>query len=255
MDAHQKRREFKFLLPAGMLGPIRAQVAEHLDADRGAVAGYRVRSDYFDSEDRESYWQKALAKPNRRRIRTRTYEDLRPTVPPARFIEIKHKHGGRTVKRRVEVSESELKSFLGGRLPDFSEAAGGERFRDELAGMLDDPPLSPVVRIQYHRWAYDSGIDGTIRITFDSNLRCCFPDYATGDDPEARLDLVEDGEAVMEVKTIGTVPYWFRALLGSRQLVPRGFSKYATALERYDLGRPHPHESGRTLERPDRTHR
>jgi hypothetical protein len=39
----------------------------------------------------------------------------------------------------------------------------------------------------------------------------------------------------MEVKTIGPVPYWFRKVIGEFNLVPRGFSKYAAALEKYEF--------------------
>ena len=248
MDATQDRREFKFLLPSELVGAVRAQVSEHLEADRDAAGGYRIRSDYFDSEDRESYWQKILGQSNRRRVRTRTYGEPGTGRAPTRFVEIKHKQGNLTVKRRLLVDGEEMAALLGGRVPPF-RSAEDERFPSELCDLILDPPWRPGVRIQYHRWAYDSGADGTIRITFDTRVRCCFPDYRAGEDPEPDLDLLGPGGAIMEVKTIGPVPYWFRCLLGHFALVPRGFSKYTVALGRFEFGRSDFHEPRHPVQR------
>ena len=62
-----------------------------IPADRNQVDGYRVQSDYFDSSERETYWQKRLGHPNRRRIRTRIYHSSTPAEAPQGFVEIKHK--------------------------------------------------------------------------------------------------------------------------------------------------------------------
>ena len=237
MDASQDRREFKFLLSGEVLNAIRHDVAEQLDVDANAVDGYRIRSDYFDSQDRMSYWQKIFGQQNRRRVRTRTYGETNQERPPTRFIEIKHKQDGLTVKRRLEAEAADLDRIVRGEVPQFEDDQG-KRFHSELCSLIKKPRWNPVVRIQYHRWAYDSGVDGTIRITFDTDICCCFPDYESGDDPDPDLDLLPDGGAIMEVKTIGAVPYWFRCLLGKYSLVPRGFSKYTVALERYEFSSP-----------------
>jgi hypothetical protein len=105
-----------------------------------------------------------------------------------------------------------------------------------------------VVQIRYLRYAYDSGPEGLIRVTFDTGLCCRFRLLPlTPDDPDFELPLLEPGAAIMEVKTIGAVPTWFRSIIGKYGLVPRGFSKYAAALELYELKKnktktktPHP---------------
>ncbi len=252
MDAHQDRREFKFLLPAENVAAVRAAVGEHLEADRGTTDGYRILSEYFDSEARDSYWEKIFGLPNRRRIRTRVYGTPGSGRELTRFIEIKHKQDGLTVKRRLPACDEELEAFIRGELP--TEVSEDEmRVRTELEELLSSPPKGPVVRIQYHRYAYDSGADGTIRVTFDTDVRCGFStqplDTAA---PEPDLPLLEKGCAIMEVKTIGPVPYWFRSLLGRFSLSPRGFSKYAIALERYEFQRTAktpPHEPRQPVHR------
>ena len=235
MDAHQDRREFKFLLPVGTLEVIRRAVEQHLEHDRGTEDGYRILSEYFDSSDRDSYWQKIFGLPNRRRIRTRVYGTPGSGRELTRFIEIKHKADGLTVKRRLPAGDEELDAFVRGELPELNPEESA-RVHAELDELLNSPPKSPVVRIQYHRFAYDSGPDGTIRITFDTDVRCGFSKVPLSQNPpEPDLPLIEPGEAIMEVKTIGPVPYWFRSLLGEHSLTPRGFSKYTAALERYEF--------------------
>jgi hypothetical protein len=232
MDATQDRREFKFLLPPDLAPVIQQSVADHLAADRGLPAGYVVLSEYFDSPDRASYWEKIEAHPSRRRVRSRIYLDPSRLQPPVGFIEIKHKLDGQTVKRRMPASLGDLARFSAGRIPPAPDLRH-ERVRRELAGLLHDRHLRPVVRIRYHRQAFDTGPAGTLRVTFDRGLSCALPisPFTAGLDPD--LPLTAADMVLMEVKTIGPVPGWFRQLAGRHRLSPASFSKYMTALDRH----------------------
>ncbi len=240
MDANQNRREFKFVLGPGLEGPVRAMVAAHLAVDPNANDGYPVISEYFDSLERTTYWQKQFGVPNRRRVRGRVYGRQDGSIPPSAFIEVKHKLDGTTVKRRVPVKLEELARFSEGKMPQDLplDGVGDERVFNEIQDLVADGKNRPVVQIRYHRYAYDSGREGTIRITFDTELYCRFRLLPLQpDDPDFELPLLEPGSAIMEVKTIGPVPYWFRSLIGKFRLVPRGFSKYAAALEMYEFNK------------------
>jgi hypothetical protein len=238
MDASQNRREFKFVLKPGLEGRLRAEVRKHIAADTHANDGYPVLSEYFDSEDRATYWQKQFGVPNRRRVRGRLYGRSDGSIPASAFIEVKHKLDGETVKRRVSCDIADLPAFSEGSIPHHIGTSGriDERTVSELEDLVVNQGNRPVVQIRYQRYAYDSGPDGTIRITFDLEPHCRFllkplqPDC-----PDFDLPLLEPGAAIMEVKTIGPVPYWFRTLVGRYNLVPRSFSKYAAALEKYEL--------------------
>jgi hypothetical protein len=238
MDANQNRREFKFVLPPHLGETIRRRVGEVMEADRGAEDGYPVLSEYYDTTERTSYWQKQFGVPNRRRVRSRVYGRRDGAIPASAFIEVKHKLDGVTVKRRVAVDLDELEQLTSGVLPvrhEFKSPAD-ERVLAEIHDLVNERGSRPVVQIRYHRFAYDSGPEGTIRITFDSDPRCRFRRVAlTPDDPDFELPLLEPGSMIMEVKTIGPVPYWFRNLIGEYGLVPRGFSKYTAALELYEF--------------------
>ncbi|MEK7953540.1 polyphosphate polymerase domain-containing protein [Luteolibacter soli] len=239
MDANQNRIEFKFVLPPHLGEVVRRRVGEVMMADRGAEDGYPVLSEYYDTSERSSYWQKQFDVPNRRRIRTRVYGRRDGVIPASAFIEVKHKLDGVTVKRRVSVDLDELEQLTEGIIPVRNEATSSPtdgRVLAEINGLVNEQGSRPVVQIRYHRFAYDSGPDGTIRITFDSNPLCRFQRVPlTPDDPDFELPLLEPGSSIMEVKTIGSVPYWFRSLIGEFNLVPRGFSKYTAALELYEF--------------------
>ena len=238
MDANQNRREFKFVLPPHLETTIRERVSQMMQADRGAEDGYPVLSEYFDTSERTSYWQKQLGVPNRRRVRTRVYGRSDGSIPPSAFIEVKHKLDGLTVKRRVSVELEELELLSKGKLPalETSTCPNELRILTEINDLVNTRESRPVVQIRYHRFAFDSGPEGNIRITFDMEPRCRFRLLPLlPDDPDFEHPLLGPKESLMEVKTIGPVPYWFRNLIGEFNLTPRGFSKYATALELYEF--------------------
>ena len=235
MLANQSRREFKFLLRPDQGPAVQAAVSRNLEVDRDLVDGYRVLSEYYDTEERTSYWDKKLGVANRRRIRSRVYEQVDQSLPPIAFLEVKHKLDGEAVKRRLQAELHELDSLDTRGLPQ-SRTPADEPVRNELEDLLSTPAQKPVMQIRYHRFAYDSGPEGEIRITFDVDPVCRLPEGPSNEEPgDFRLPLIDEGASIMEVKTIDRVPYWFRKLVGHFQLVPCGFSKYARAVELYEL--------------------
>ena len=243
MNADQNRREFKFVLNPGLITDVRASVSEHLAPDRGAIDGYPVISEYFDSAERNSYWQKVFGVPNRRRVRGRVYGRADGSIPPSAFIEVKHKLDGTTVKRRVTMDMARLNEFSTGTVPERPLRPDEHRVLNEVRELVCHGNTHPVVQIRYLRYAYDSGPEGLIRITFDTDLCCRFRLLPlTPDDPDFELPLVAPGASIMEVKTIGSVPSWFRTIIGKYGLIPRGFSKYTAALELYEMSKQQHHD-------------
>ncbi|MEM9237786.1 MAG: VTC domain-containing protein, partial [Verrucomicrobiota bacterium] len=169
MEAHQKRKEYKFVLASGVAELIRTEVARNLPPDRDARDGYPIISEYYDSEARCSYWQKQFGSQNRRRVRTRVYGRANAPIPPSAFVEVKHKLNGQASKRRVPVDMEAIVNFSTGRLPgkESIPEVMDRRVLSEIEGLLREQNGRPVVQIRYHRYAFDSGPEGTIRITFD----------------------------------------------------------------------------------------
>jgi hypothetical protein len=160
-------------------------------------------------------------------------------IPPAAFVEIKHKHEALGVKRRVTLPLAALKELAQGEIP--ADLLRPDRARadvhvvEELRDLIVANGARPVVQSRYDRMAYDSGPLGTIRVTFDTNLRCRFKlKPLTPDDQDFPLPILDQDMAVVEVKTIGSVPSWLRAVSGRFGLNPVSMSKYCLSLERYD---------------------
>jgi hypothetical protein len=116
----------------------------------------------------------------------------------------------------------------------------------ELEDIIVRGGARPVVQVRYDRMAYDSGPEGTIRVTFDTGLRCRFDlKPLIPDDPDFHLRVVDRDIAVVEVKTIGSVPTWLRIAAGRFQLQAQSMSKYCQSLERFDPAitkNPLPHQ-------------
>ncbi|MEO5916698.1 MAG: polyphosphate polymerase domain-containing protein [Luteolibacter sp.] len=239
MDATQDRREFKFLLPAEEGERFRDFVSGEIPVDRGAEDGYPVISEYYDTEDRHSYWQKIWGAGNRRRVRSRVYGRPDGLIPPAAFIEIKHKLDSDGVKRRAALPIESLRELSVGKIPasllESGRSKADRNVVEELRDLVVRGGARPVVQVRYDRMAYDSGPEGTIRITFDTGLRCRFDlKPLTPDDPDFHLPVVDHEIAVVEVKTIGAVPTWLRDATGKFRLQSQSMSKYCLSLERYD---------------------
>ena len=233
MEAGQDRQEFKFVLSGEQSDLVRARVAKHLQVDQNNPEGYRITSEYFDTGDHHSYWEKQFGVGNRRRIRSRVYGQPDASQEPIAFLEVKHKLDGVTVKRRLLVDLQALDAAAEGKLPEV-ETRSDRMVRNEIEDMMRHTSHGPVVQIRYQRHAYDSGADGTFRVTFDTDPRCRFTAASLlSETPAFDLELLPPGAAIMEVKVAERVPYWFRQLLGEFNLLPLSFSKYATALERY----------------------
>lgn len=227
MDASQSRSEFKFLLNDGLWTRFREELSSHLPIDQGADNGYQIESDYFDDETQSKYWEKKFGAPSRRRVRTRVYGDSFDSRPQTYFIEVKHKVDGDSVKRRVLISKNELTAIRQRILPSRSDESE-QKILSEVQALIASPTCKPAVRIRYHRYAFDPGTDATLRVTVDTRLTCRF--WRSGHLGET-TPLLKPDQAIMEVKTIGAVPFWFRQLIGKHRLVPQSYSKFITALD------------------------
>lgn len=236
----ESRTEYKFLITAEQYHQWKDEISQRLAVDQnpGNSGDYPIVSQYYDTDDRDCYWEKQRKFQSRRKIRVRVYGSETAKIPPAGFLEVKHKLNGLGVKRRLPMPVETAQQFAKGNDEVLRQMYGevgrsGRIVIDEVLGMRA-AGHKPSMQIRYDRNAFSSP-DGTLRVTFDNRLRCR-SDFSRllPDDPDFEQFIISPDESIMEIKSIGAVPYWLRVRAGETGLSRRSFSKYCTSLEKHD---------------------
>lgn len=235
MEIREAFREHKFRLPAEVADAVMDDIVGFLPRGEGRErAAYPIVSEYYDTEERDAYWERDRKVGNRRKLRVRLVGRPGDAEPPAAFLEVKHKRDGVGVQRCLPV-------------PVEAVTAPGLDVRELLAGMqsgmtdkLDRllaqeimlllPKVQPVVQMRFDRIAFED--EEGVRVTFDSDVRCRSErlDLQPDDDRFAHA-ILPPGERIMEVKIPEVAPYWMRDLLPKHGLIKVAISKYCDAVE------------------------
>ncbi|MGD1978585.1 MAG: polyphosphate polymerase domain-containing protein [Akkermansiaceae bacterium] len=235
------RTEYKYLISTGEMKTLQEKLDETLVVDSLASEDgcYPIITEYFETPDRQCYWEKQRNLASRRKIRVRIYGTEEGKIPPTGFIEIKHKHFGFGAKRRLFLPVEEAIKFADG---DYSLLHGNlrkwkrseEMIIKELIDLVEHRGYEPAIQLRYDRKALMSP-DGQLRVTFDTNLRCRSELLSLQpDDSRFEHYIIPPDKVILEVKSVGPVPYWFRCFASECKLVRRGFSKFCTAMENID---------------------
>lgn len=205
--ALQTRRDRKYLLPLGVAVDLLARMPQGTKAlSIDSQRCFRYESVYFDTADYVSYLAAAHRRPQRFKVRTRSYLDSGACV-----LEVKTRDArGRTVKHR-EPYDLVWRSELSEQGRRFVTGVG------QAADVVD--ALVPMLSTEYRR-ATLLVDEGSARVTVDTALRWCSPSGAT---------IALEGMALIETKTSGRPCSFDRALwLTGRR--PITISKYCTGL-------------------------
>ncbi len=200
---------------------------------------YPIVTEYFETPDRECFWEKERRLASRRKIRVRIYGNEGGKIPPTGFIEIKHKHFGFGAKRRLFLPVEEAIEFAKGNFEilntvkrDWSRTQ--RMIIKELFDMIERRHFGPAIQLRYDRKALMTP-DGQLRITFDTGLMCRSKLLALeADDRRFKDYIIPADKSIFEVKSIGAVPFWFRQYGGEKSLIRRSFSKFCTAMKVID---------------------
>jgi hypothetical protein len=233
--------EMKFVVTAAQRARLMQALAAHLqpDVNGGGAACYPIVSLYYDSPDRDCYWERARGVGSRRKLRVRVYGSGDGRVAPVAFIEVKHKCEGRGVKRRVQLPIAEALRAGSGLWPeavDLSEV--DRRVILEVHDLVARRAFRPVMVMRYERMAYSCANSANdLRVTFDTGIFCRMDDLVPVPDDRRfhpSNELHPDGAAVLEVKVNGCIPYWFSRVIAAAGCTLRSHSKYSSALELHD---------------------
>ncbi|MGC6425458.1 MAG: polyphosphate polymerase domain-containing protein [Akkermansiaceae bacterium] len=235
------RTEYKYLITLKDRDQFESDLDDRLVVDSLASADgcYPIITEYFETPDRQCYWEKQRRLNSRRKIRVRIYGTEGGKIPPTGFIEIKHKHFGLGAKRRLFLPVAEAIEFAKGNYEILSEArrdwSRSQRMViSELFDLIERRQFEPAIQLRYDRKALMTP-DGQLRITFDTELRCRSELLELQPDDQRFKDyIIPPNNSILEVKSIGPVPFWFREYASEIKLVRRSFSKFCTAIEQVD---------------------
>lgn len=220
------RHELKYLISTDEKEVIRMRMKPLLRPDPHArKGGYMVRSLYFDDYWNSAHEEKDAGVFLRKKYRIRIYDGS------DRFIRLerKKKVGSYIYKEAAPLTRDEAEDILQGKY-DFllkSPHALCREFYIECVCNL----MRPRVIVDYERepWIMDAG---TVRVTFDTDVRAAVGSLNLFDTTLSALPVLEPGKLVMEVKFTQFLPQLVRELLPPRAAERAAVSKYVLCCEK-----------------------
>lgn len=186
-----------------------------------------LRTIYLDSPDHRAYHEYLQDLPVRRKIRIRQY-GIGGHFESLSWVELKEKRRNVSRKWRFRCHSEEVTKLLRGKniLKHLYELnnAGVKATYTLIREMIAELHLTPKVKMEYERVAFQSAEDQTIRVTLDRNLSY----QAAGNGKAGALDGL-----VLEFKHNGTRPDWMQTLpaqLGVQR--KKRFSKFGRSMNR-----------------------
>lgn len=217
-----KRFELKYMVTTAQKQRILEAMAPYMALDK--YGRTTIRNIYFDTDSYQLI-RRSIEKPlYKEKLRIRSYRETSPDSPV--FVELKKKYNSVVYKRRLSMSEQDAMNWICGSSPPPEGQIGAEieYFRRFYAG------LRPSVFLSYEREAFYCRDGGDFRVTFDDRILCRRDDLSL-EYPVWGTPILEEGLALMEIKTGGGVPLWITRVLTQEKIYKSSFSKYGMAYQ------------------------
>jgi hypothetical protein len=259
-----ERQETKYVVPHARAQALVQVLTQRLRRHRFTGEGanplpqprHYVTTIYFDTPSRQLF-RAAVASDSNLKLRAKEYYDLHPHLVetatdarqlvrfrPALWLEIKHKEGTRTGKRRLGIPKRDVPGFFGRgvvtpemlRIQERVYGAEAEQVLREVAALCGrlDEPLQADSLVNYRRVAWQDDA-GTVRVTIDLGIAFFAPpaDLWQRQYALVRETLGEPGaverRCVLEIKMRGEPPPWLPTVLAGCGAVREPYSKFESA--------------------------
>ena len=224
--AEKYRHEWKYLIDTAQKELICRRLSPFLSLDKHAKDGaYMIRSLYFDDYFNTAYEEKDAGVLQRKKYRIRIYNCSDASIK----LERKKKFGSYIYKEAATLTKDEVYKILDGDygfLLQSTKPLCREFYVECMSNMM-----RPRTVVDYERepWILDAG---TVRITFDSDVRAAVGSFDIFDDTLPALPVLEPGKCVMEVKYTEFLPRFVREVLPDRASEFTAVSKYVLCYEK-----------------------
>jgi len=222
----QYRNEWKYLIDTAQKELICQRLYPMLQLDKHAAnGGYMIRSLYFDDYYQSAYEEKDAGVLRRKKYRIRIYNCDDSSIK----LERKKKFGAYIFKESASLTKEEVYKILDGDY-EFLLHSDKPLCREFYVECISNV-MRPRTIVDYDRepWILDAG---TVRITFDMDVRAAVGSYDIFDSTLPTLPVLEPGKCVMEVKFTEFLPQFVREILPDRASEFTAVSKYVLCYEK-----------------------
>lgn len=226
-----KRKERKYALSFLEYQQLMKKVSGNIELDKYGL--HRITSLYFDTEDfkfmQDTFWRPSYQE----KFRIRAYGENDRTEA---FLEIKRKFEGITDKRRIKIPMNNLRKYIDYIDTEeiYFENVEDKHIYSEIQWMFRRLSISPKALITYDRKAFSSLNDSEFRVTFDFDICYSLDSLNIFDDISGYKEhIAPELDILMEVKTMGDLPYWLSNTLNELNINEIKFSKYKQVYQRY----------------------
>lgn len=222
----QFRNEWKYLISTAEKELLCRRLGSMLQPDRHAENGsYVIRSLYFEDYWNSAYKEKDAGILMRKKYRIRIYNYSDSNIK----LERKKKYGSYIYKESAPLTRQQVGWILSGEY-DFLLKSPYPLCREFYVECISNL-LRPRVIVDYEREPLVLE-EGTVRITFDSDVRAAVGSYDIFDDTLPALPVLEPGKLVMEVKFTEFCPQFVKTLLQPYAAEHTALSKYVLCYEK-----------------------
>lgn len=220
------RNEWKYLIDTAQKELVCKRLFPYLNLDKHAKnGGYMIRSLYFDDYFNSAYEEKEAGIKQRKKYRIRIYNCSDSSIK----LERKKKYGSYIYKESASLTRDEVYKILDGDYGFLLQSP--KQLCREFYYECVSNVMRPRTIVDYERepWISD---EGTVRITFDSDVRAAVGSYDIFDSALPALPVLEPGKCVMEVKYTEFLPQALREILPDRASEFTAVSKYVLCYEK-----------------------
>ncbi len=233
------RYEYKYFVHNSKIDTLRRMILPFVNLDKFAQntpnKQYTVRSVYFDTPNYDYYFEKVEGIKHRKKFRLRGYNEIGDGNNVV-FFEIKRKYEHPILKNRAPSTFNDaMEIFKGNNIEAY--IANSKKFPEAVDNVKRfffhyyQRQLRPVILVIYEREAYVGVCDGTIRVTFDKNLRgVAFPSVDELYSEERARSSIKD-HFILEVKFNDYYPSWMKPIIGILGLKQQSASKYVISID------------------------
>lgn len=220
------RNEWKYLISTSEKEILKLRMKHFLKLDPHAEnGGYMIRSLYFDDYWNSAYEEKEAGILMRKKYRIRLYNCNDHSIK----LERKKKFGSYIYKESAPLTRAETEKIIAGDY-GFLLHSSYDLCREFYVECMSNV-MRPRTIVDYDRepWIMD---EGTVRITFDSDVRAAVGSFDLFDSQLPTLPVLEPGKLVMEVKFTEMLPQIVREILPPQAEEFTAVSKYVLCYEK-----------------------